>query len=268
MAIVNVLKEIEDSRKGSNLTKFNGFLEDFLSVSDNEELKAKLQPIHDAYPDLRIATDFRFNVNKKTISNQIIRYKDVFKLPHNYFDVSMIIYGEVEGKEFGIILADGTRKIDYLLAKGMYYLLTEQYAVFEDCRNEILVMTYEHIDELQSFIDSFKDANFRVGQLQRRLDRKYYNGFYDLQAQIMEYAENLYNTAKEDMDQLSDRSVVIFRNIAAWFLFKKLIYVQYMSNRDLLRSESEGDAKAHRTKAKELVDKVPYYPFSEMWRMK
>lgn len=268
MAVVEILREIEDSRKGSNQTKFNGFLEDFLNVTENEALKEKLQPIHDAFPDLMVCTEFRFNVNKKTISNQIIRYKDVFKLPYNYFDVSVILYGTINDKEFGLIIADGDRKIDYFLAKGMYYLLTEQYAIFEECRNEILMITYDHIDEVVEILNSFGEPNFRVGPFQRKLDRRYYNGFYDLQSFLMEFAQELFDNTNEDIKKVNDRSVVIFRNIATWFLFKKLIYVQYMSNRDLLREESGGDSKAHRTKAKEFVDQVPYIPFSEMWRMK
>lgn len=268
MAVVDILKEVEDSRKGSNITKFNGFLEDFLSVTENEELKAQLQPIYEAFPDLRIATEFRFNVNKKTISNQIIRYKDVFKLPYNYFDVSMILYGAIEDREFGIVVADGTRKIDYFLSKGMYYLLTEQYAIFEDCRNEILVLTHAHFGEITEIVESLRNPNLRIGSVQRRLDRQYFHGFYDLHAYLMEFAQAIHDSAPQDMGLVRDRSVVIFRNIATWFLFKKLIYVQYMSNRDLLRDESEGDSRQHRTRAKELVDQVPYIPFSEMWRMK
>ena len=268
MAVVEILKEIEDSRKGSNQAIFNGYLEDFLNVTENQALKEKLQPIHDTYPQLMICTEYRFNVNKKTISNQIIRYKDVFKLPYNYFDVSVILYGAIEDKEFGIIIADGERKIDYFLAKGMYYLLTEQYAVFEECRNESIFMTYAHIDGIVETLNSFAQPNYRVGPFQRKLDRQYYNGFYDLQSYLMEFSQELHDTTAEDIQKVNDRSVVIFRNIATWFLFKKLIYVQYMSNRDLLREESQGDSKAHRTKAKEFVDQVPYIPFSEMWRMK
>ena len=48
MAVVEILKEIEDSRKGSNQAIFNGYLEDFLNVTENQALKEKLQPDSDA----------------------------------------------------------------------------------------------------------------------------------------------------------------------------------------------------------------------------
>lgn len=268
MAVVEILKEVEDSKKGSSASKFNGFLEDFLNVTDNEEIKQVLQPVLEAFPDFRICTYYRFNVNKKTISNQIIRYKDVFKLPYNYFDISIILYGTIEDRDIALLVAEGERNIDYFLAKGLYYLLTEQYGIFEDARNELIVLTQAHVGEIVEILESYKEPNFRVGPFQRRLDRKYYNGFYELQAYLMEFAQELYDTTAEDLDKVPDRSVVIFRNIATWFLFKKLIYVQYMSNRNLLREENDGDIKQHRTKAKEYVDQIPYIPFSEMWRMK
>ncbi len=267
MSIVSVISEIEDSRKGSNISKFNGYLEDYLSLLENEELKSSLQPIVEAYPEMRILTEYRFNVNRRTISNQIIRYKDVFKLPNNYFDIAMILYGEVHAREVAIIVADGNRSIDYYLAKGMYYTLTEQYGIFEKNRNDLLCLTMGHLPEVLEILNSFENRRVRFGSVQRRFDRVYFNGFYDLQEQLLQYAHGLVDNIEADVQTVPERSIVINRNIATWFLFKKLMYVQYMSNRDLLRSESNNDIKEHRTKAKQFADQVPFIPLSSMWRI-
>lgn len=270
MSVVSILSEVLDSRKGSNLSKFNGYLEDFLNSDApiSDEVKETLTKVLEEYPDFRIITDFRFNVNKKAISNQIIRYRDLQKLPNNYFDLSFILYGQIGEREVGILVAHGNRKLDYFLAKGLYYCLTEQYAILEESRSELVAITYADLGEIVNYLDSLKDGKLRVGPLQRRIDRKYYNGFYDLQNHIMEYANKLKEDIRTDIFAVEDRSVVIFRNIASWFLFKKLIYIQYMSNKDFLNTKAEGNIKKHRSHAKEAVDAVPYIAFSEMWRMK
>ena len=267
MSIVSVISEIEDSRKGSNLAKFNGYLEDYLSILENEDLKSSLHPLVEAFPEIKVLVEYRFNVNRRTISNQIIRYKDVFKLPNNYFDVALILYGEVFSRDVAIMLADGNRPIDYFLAKGMYYTLTEQYGVFEKDRNDLLCLTMGHLSEVLEILQSFENHRVRFGSVQRRFDRVYFNGFYELKEQLLEIAGGLVENVETDVQTVPERSIVINRNIATWFLFKKLLYVQFMSNRDLLRTESEGDIKEHRTKAKLYADEVPFVPLSAMWRV-
>ncbi len=267
MSIVSVISEIEDSRKGSNIAKFNGYLEDYLSILENEELKSSLQPIVEAFPEIKVLVEYRFSVNRRTISNQIIRYKDVFKLPNNYFDVALILYGEIYSRDVAIMVADGSRPIDYFLAKGMYYTLTEQYGTFEKVRNDLLCLTMGHISEILEVLHSFENRRVRFGSVQRRFDRMYFNGFYELKDQLLEIAQGLKDNIEQDVQTVPERSIVINRNIATWFLFKKLVYVQFMSNRDLLRTESDGNIKEHRTKAKQFADEIPFVPLSAMWRL-
>ncbi len=271
MSSVAVLSEVLDSRKGGKTAKFNGFLEDYLNSDApiKDEVRESLQKVLEAYPDFRILTDFRFNVNKEAISNQIIRYKDVTKLPANYYDLAFILYGAINNKELCILVADGTRNVDYFLAKGMYYTLTEQYGILEDSRQEVIVLTMAHLDELTDVINQFNnDPRLRVAPFQRRIDKKYFSNFEDLHNQVSEIATNIKDNVKEDLGIVKDRSVIIFRNIASWFLFKKLLYVSYMSNKDYLNNKAEGNMRQHRNNAKQIVDGIPFVAFSEMWRMK
>ena len=271
MSSVAVLSEVLDSRKGGKNAKFNGFLEDYLNSDApiKDEVRESLQKVLEAYPDFRILTDFRFNVNKEAISNQIIRYKDVTKLPANYYDLAFILYGAINNKELCILVADGTRNVDYFLAKGMYYTLTEQYGILEDSRQEVIVLTMAHLEELADVINQFNnDPRLRVAPFQRSIDKKYFSDFEDLHNQVTEIATNIKDNVREDLGIVKDRSVIIFRNIASWFLFKKLLYVSYMSNKDYLNNKAEGNMRQHRNNAKQIVDGVPFVAFSEMWRMK
>ena len=271
MSTVQILSDVLDSRKGGKTAKFNGYLEDYLNSDGpiKEEVKEALTKVFEAYPDFRILTDFRFNVNKDAISNQIIRYKDVAKLPINYYDLAFILYGAISGRELAILVADGTRNVDYYLAKGMYYTLTEQHGLLEDSRQEVIVLTMAHLDKLREVINEFNnDQRLRVAPFQRRIDKEYFSNFNDLQTQVFEFSNHLKDNVRDDMAMVKDRSVVIFRNIATWFLFKKILYVSYMSNKDFLNTKAEGNMRTHRNNAKQIVDQVPFVAFSEMWRMK
>lgn len=271
MSSVNILSEVLDSRKGGKEARFNGYLEDYLNSDGpiKEEVKKSLQIVFEAYPDFRILTDYRFNINKEAISNQIIRYKDVTKLPANYYDMAFILYGALNNREICILVAEGNRAIDYILAKGMYYTLTEQYGILEDARQEVIVLTMAHLEEICDIIRRFEnEPRLRVAPFQRSIDKRYYNNFNELQELATGIANELKDNVAEDLAMVKDRSVVIFRNIATWFLFKKMLYVSYMSNKDFLNSKAEGNMKQHRNNAKTIVDSIPFVAFSEMWRMK
>lgn len=271
MATINILSEILDSRKGGKVAKFNGFLEDYLNSDGpiREEVKSALEKVQESFPDFRILTDYRFNVNKDAISNQIIRYKDVSKLPNNYYDLAFILYGAISAdRELAIIVAEGDRPVDYFLAKGMYYTLTEQHALLEESRQEVIVVTMAQLEELVDIIKQFNDnERLRVSSFQRQMDKKYFASYEELEEKVMSVATEIKDNAPSDLGMMKDRSAVIYRNIATWYLFKKLLYVSYMSNKDLLNTKAEGNMKQHRNNAKSVVDSVPFIAFSEMWRM-
>lgn len=269
MSVVNVLSQVLDSRKGAKNCRFNGFLEDFVdSEFCPEVFKEQFSSLLSVSSNLKVMSDYRFNVNQKAISNQIIRYKDVFKLPPNYFDFPFIIYGNIDEKEFAIMISEGETDVDYFLGKGMYYCVTEQYGLLESVRSQVLLVTVKHISELASYIEKIVHKNIKIGHIQRQIDSRYFKSFEQLREQVMQLSQDLVDNHVTDVLALKDRSAVIYRNVAMWFLFKKLLYVQYMVNRDLLKTKAEGNLKKHRTYAKECVDQVSYVAFSEMWRVK
>ena len=50
------------------------------------------------------------------------------------------------------------------------------------------------------------------------------------------------------------------------FLLKKVLYVQYMVNKNILNSVHEGNVKKQRNQAKLNADDILFMSYSEMWR--
>lgn len=270
MAVVSVLSEVLDKRKGAKDCLFNGFLEDYLAsdIGLKSPYKNELETLLESYPDLRVMVDYRFNVHKKAITNQIIRYRDVYKIPENYFDFGLILYGAVQDKEVAVLVSDGDRPIDYYLARGMFYCVTEQFGLLEEARYDAMVITAKHMNEIKSFLEQVANK-VRLTTLQSKLDRQYFHDFEDLNNQVMKMAQDMNDSLPSDIEaNKNDKGYVVYRNVAACFLFKKLLYVQYMTNKALLNTRAEGNMKKHRTNAKELIDQVPFTPFRLMWNAK
>lgn len=270
MAVISVLSEVLDKRKGSKDCFFNGFLEDYLNSDDGlkNPYREQLLSLFEDYPDLRVMVDYRFNVHKKAITNQIIRYRDVYKLPDNYFDFGLILYGQFNDREIAILIGEGDRPVDYYLARGMFYCMTEQYGLLEEYRYDSLVITSKHIVEIKSYLSQLSNRT-RLTKIQSQLDSQYFKNFEDLGSQVMALAQGLNDSLVSDIEaNKNDKGYVVYRNVAACFLFKKLLYVQYMTNKALLNSQAEGNIKKHRTNAKEYIDQVPFTPFRMMWNAK
>ena len=83
MSVCEILSaKIDERKQGSDCT-FNGYLEDYLGMEDNhleDVLKAAFESILQEEPDAKIITNLRHEISKDAVSNQIIRYKDIFKL--------------------------------------------------------------------------------------------------------------------------------------------------------------------------------------------
>ena len=83
MSICLILDQKLDSRRNGDDCEFNGYLEDFLSLQENEldpVLREAFTTIQEKEPDTKICVGLRNEISRNAISNQIIRYKDVFKL--------------------------------------------------------------------------------------------------------------------------------------------------------------------------------------------
>lgn len=59
---------------------------------------------------------------------------------------------------------------------------------------------------------------------------------------------------------------MIYSLVVRWFLLKKVVYVQYMVNKDMLQNVHEGNIKKQRNQAKINADEIPFISYSELWR--
>jgi len=64
-----------------------------------------------------------------------------------------------------------------------------------------------------------------------------------------------------------DRMDLIYDYVIQWFLLKKILYVQYMVNKDILKIVHKGDVRAQRHQAKLYSEMVQFISYSNLWRM-
>ena len=84
MAIYEILQDKAD--KHSSLSGFfNGSLDNFInsSINKHEEFNTLFEELLSIEPELQVCAQLPVRISVKAISNQIIRYKDAFKLPEN-----------------------------------------------------------------------------------------------------------------------------------------------------------------------------------------
>ncbi|MEI3147213.1 MAG: hypothetical protein V8T10_04385 [Merdibacter sp.] len=156
MAIYDILTTHKDQRDGGDICSFNGYLEDYLGMIEEDETKTReaeaFRFLHGLDENLRICTDLHLNINRDAIANQIIRYKDAFKMPDGEICVPYIVYGKDDGGQRASIILFGGRE-DYVFAKAYYYVISEPDNMYEGTRNEIVSMVCgEDVD------DVFRDA--------------------------------------------------------------------------------------------------------------
>ena len=129
MGVFELLSVKEDARKDSDLCFFNGYLEDYLNeVSDSDVHRDIFVQLFEADHALKIIVGLNISVLNETISNAIIRYKDITKYRNKALTIPYVIYGKKDDQEKAIVLTDE----DYLYAKGLYYVLTEPGSEFRE----------------------------------------------------------------------------------------------------------------------------------------
>ncbi len=243
MAIYQILEEIKDVRKEGELCDFNGYLEDYLEVIDSSEdqpMKDILHALFEENHDLKICVNLRADINRQVISNQIIRYKDAFKLQGHPVICPVIIYGKQDDAERALILVQHSDR-SYLYAKGLYYTLTEPYSFLADCKNELVAVTAESVDGvLATFRKLF---SVKAGALQREADRNRFSNYEQLKKDALDEAEAVKENAETELREAEDKEAMIYSLVVRWFLLKKVVYVQYMVNKDMLQNVHEGNIK-------------------------
>lgn len=239
---------------------FNGFLEDYLAENEDEEVKEVLEALFECDKDLRIAVNMRIGVNKESISNSIIRYKDIFKLGENALVIPYIVYVKKEASEKALILT----KKEYIYAKAYYYALTEPNGRFVDAKNDCVALDMSDKDRV---IETFKLMDEKkAGYVQRGLDRKYFENYDASYARGLELAESIKENIFTKIDESEDKEAFINSCVERWYLIKKFVYVQFMIDKDALKTKFDNNIKLQRNKAKENADSIRFISISEMWK--
>lgn len=271
MAIYDILVEVKDQRDTAGICDFNGYLEDYLSMieeEDKENLGPLLHPLFEKDENLRICVNLRLNINKDAIANQIIRYKDSFKLPHGTIHCPYVLYGKFNGVQKAIILTIGKQE-EYILAKALYYVMSEPENEYEGTRNEIIAASLDpvNLEFVMESVERFFFKNEKAGIVQRALDSKLflnYEEMYDMAQSMSSY--QLVNL-KDILKVNKDSEQMINSIISIWFLLKKFCYVQYMMDKNNLNRIHDGNVKKQRQVAKEKSDAIGFVSYSELWKL-
>ena len=273
MAIYDILCGIKDTREAENgICKFNGYLEDYLSLIESNEADKEIHDILSAMLEindsLKVVVDLGLNINKDAIANQIIRYKDSFKLPSGTIRCPYVVYGTFDNYQKAIILTLGEKE-EYVIAKALYYVMSEPENEFEGTRNEIIAFSVnaDSIEKMKEAANAFFVHNRKAGIVQRDLDAKTFAN-YD---EMYELAKHIADEQMEHLQEILAASISkesgINQIIAKWFLMKKFSYVQYMMDKNNLNIVHEGNVKKQRQVAKEKCDAISFVSFSELWKM-
>ena len=267
MPICTMLNDKLDSRKNGDDCQFNGYLEDYLNLEETEldpVLRDAFTAIQHSEPETKICVGLRSVINRDAISNQIIRYKDIFKLEGKALTFPYILYARRNEDERALLVVPYT-DYGFMIAKGLYYCMTEPGSEYIDCKNEIVAVCSDSADLIaKTFGDMFTQ---RAGSLQRSLDSAHYRNYDELKEAALKAAEKLKADAFNVLGTLSERTERIRQYVIQWFLLKKVLYVQYMVNKNILNSVHEGNVKKQRNQAKLNADDVAFLSFSEMWRI-
>lgn len=262
MSLYTTLKEIKDFRVGAKDCAFNGYVEDYLN-RDNVQFSDTLEGILEIDSEVRVIEAFSVFINKEVIANKIISYKDIHKIPKWYIKAPLILYTEIEGREFAMILVDR----NYYEAKGIFFSLTERDALLEPFVDNVMVVDTSDSERIVALYTLLFEGKARCSVLQREQDRRYFMTPQELLAQSHAKSQSIKETLELSFENdPKGRAQRIHDAIASWYLIKKMVYVQYMIDRETLINENENDIKKHRQSAKQMSSSIEFKPFSEMWR--
>ncbi len=266
MPIFATLSQKLDNRKNGDDCNFNGYLEDYLNLDAELDpvLREAFTEIQKDDPDTRICVGLRSEINSNAISNQIIRYKDIFKLEGKAMTFPYILYTAKNDEERALLVVPYT-DYGFMIAKGLYYCMTEPGSEYIDSKNEIVaICSNDPATIAKTYRDMF---NLRAGALQRSLDNAYFKNYDELKEAALKAAEALKAEAINTLGTMREKTEQIRQYVIQWFLLKKVLYVQYMVNKNILNSVHEGNVKKQRNQAKLNADEVAFLSFSEMWRI-
>lgn len=267
MSIIEQLQDVLDHRNDSTQSYFHGYLEDYVQELEPEnQLKEVFSEIASEDPSIKIIVDYHYSINREVIANQIIRYKDAFKVPKRAWVCPFLMYGKTTGdQEFAVVITHNNQE-DYFKAKGIYYSLTEQDAIFADHRNNVVAMSSNLNEFNTQRIMQLIHQEKTIGAIQRELDSLHFKSNEELVEQAQQNAQFIKEKAMEALVDATNKQAIIYQTITDWFLLKKMVYVQTMMDKELL-FQLDSDIKKLRHQAKQNVDSLLFVPLSELWRL-
>lgn len=269
--ILEVLGACADQRTENGCCEFNGYLEDYITILEERggcekqlDLFKKFMEINESY---RIIVDLQLTCNKETIANQIIRYKDAFKLPEGQLKAPYILYTKVNEKVTGILCSFGGKE-ESIYAKGAYLVLSEPGNQYEAIRNDVVSVAFddEVLTHQMDLIKRFVTGSDKAGYIQRGLDMIVFKNLDDMVNTAIGIAENQCTNGVEALKDAEDPRASIYKLIEHWFYLKKFVYVQTMMDKSRLNSMYDGNPKKQRQAAKQNADAIKYVSYSECWK--
>lgn len=269
--ILEVLGACADQRTENGCCEFNGYLEDYITILEERggcekqlDLFKKFMEINESY---RIIVDLQLTCNKETIANQIIRYKDAFKLPEGQLKAPYILYTKVNEKVTGILCSFGGKE-ESIYAKGAYLVLSEPGNQYEAIRNDVVSVAFddEVLTHQMDLIKRFVTGRDKAGYIQRGLDMIVFKNLDDMINTAIAIAEDQCTNGVEALKDVEEPRLAIYKLIEHWFYLKKFVYVQTMMDKGRLNSMYDGNPKKQRQAAKQNSDAIKYVSYSECWQ--
>ena len=82
-----------------------------------------------------------------------------------------------------------------------------------------------------------------------------------------EKADALGVNAKEMLREATDKQAMIRYLVTTWFLLKKVVYVRYMVDKEILMKRHDGDNKRQRSMARQCANDIRFISISDLWGM-
>ena len=265
MAIAEILSAKKDERRNGSDCIYNGSLKEVLDTDKdlNGTLKTAFGKILETDPDVRVIKGLHCAVSRNAVSNQIIRYRDIFKLSGKPLNVPYVLWNQRGEKERALLVLP-YEKYGYLYVKGLYLSMTDQGSEYLEARNEMVAVCSDDADLIaDTYERMFRE---KAGSIQRKMDHMYYHSYDELLKMAQEAGEEQKKDAPKVLVSLHDRTRTIYQYVVRWFLLKKVLYVQYMVDKNILKTIHDGNIRKQRTQAKEYADSVQFMSYSEMWR--
>ena len=269
--ILEVLGACADQRTENSCCEFNGYLEDYITILEERggcekqlDLFNKFMEFNESY---RIIVNLQLTCNKEAIANQIIRYKDAFKLPEGQLKAPYILYTKVNEKATGILCSFGG-KDETIYTKGAYLVLSEPGNQYEAIRNDLVSVAFdeEHLPHQLDLIRRFVMGSDKAGYIQRGLDMIVFKNLDEMVETATTLAQSLCTDGVEALKEEAEPRQAIYKLIEHWFYLKKFVYVQTMMDKARLNSLYDGNAKKQRQAAKQNADGIKYVSYSECWQ--